>query len=68
MAMTLPVSISQFVWPIWHTQQIEAIQYLYEISKMSVHSAGEGIGYGLLNEMFEEHLRLRQRGDFLIFP
>jgi len=22
---------------------------------MSVHSAGEGIGYGLLNEMFEEH-------------
>ena len=35
---------------------------------MLVHSAGESVGYGLLNEMLEEHRRLRQRGDFLIFP
>jgi len=59
MAMTLSVSISQFVQPIW--QQIEAIQ-----TKMSVHSTGESVGYGLLNEMFEEHKCLHQRGDFLI--
>ena len=35
---------------------------------MLVHSAGESVGYGLLNEMLDEHRRLRQRGDFLIFP
>ena len=60
--------ISQFVQPIWHIQQIEAIQHLYEISEMSVHSADKSVGYGLLNEMFEEHKRFHRRGDFLIFP
>ena len=43
--------ISQFVQPIW--QQIEAIQHLYEMTKMWVHSTGESVGYVLLNEMFE---------------
>lgn len=47
---------------------IEAIQHLYEISEMSVHSADKSVGYGLLNELLEEHKRLHRRGDFLIFP